>query len=71
MRNMKKTIPALLLALGLALSITACGNKESKTVTPDNSTTPGAILRGGAIFRGNSFRLFVSASCYTQCHTEC
>ena len=43
MRNMKKTIPALLLALGLALSITACGNKESKTVTPDNSTTPGAV----------------------------
>ena len=27
MRNMKKTIPALLLVLGLALSITACGNK--------------------------------------------
>ena len=43
MRNMKKTIPALLLALGLALSITACGNKESKTVTPDNSTTPAAV----------------------------
>lgn len=43
MRNMKKTIPALLLALGLALSITACGNKESETVTPDNSTTPGAV----------------------------
>ena len=40
MRNMKKTIPALLLALGLALSITACGNKESEIVTPDNSTTP-------------------------------
>lgn len=43
MRNMKKTIPALLLALGLALSMTACGNKESETVTPDNSTTPGAV----------------------------
>lgn len=43
MRNMKKTIPALLLALGLVLSITACGNKESETVTPDNSTTPGAM----------------------------
>lgn len=42
MRNMKKTIPALLLALGLALSMTACGNKESETVTPDNSTTPEA-----------------------------
>ena len=43
MRNMKKTIPALLLALGLALSMTACGNKESETVTPDNSTTPEAV----------------------------
>lgn len=34
---------ALLLALGLALSMTACGNKESETVTPDNSTTPEAV----------------------------
>lgn len=39
----EKTIPALLLALGLALSMTACGNKESETVTPDNSTTPEAV----------------------------
>ena len=43
MRNMKKRFPALLLALGLALSMTACGNKESETVTPDNSTTPEAV----------------------------